>query len=545
MTTDLSSTSYDLVPYSSTAFPQTHPDRLATVARLFGVEAAEPQSCRVLELGAASGGNLIPMAYELPDSGFVGVDLSSRQIADGQATIAELGLANIEFRQLSITDIGRDFGEFDYVICHGGYSWVPDAVREHILTVCRDNLAPNGVAYVSYNTYPGWHLRGLIRDMMRYHADRFGEPKKRIAQARALLEFLAASVPGDGPYGMMLRHEVDRIRKKADDYLFHEHLDEVNSPVYFHQFAQQVAAHGLQYLGEAELRTMLVGNLAPKVSETLRRVAQDIIHMEQYMDFVRNRTFRQSLLVHNERALRRKLQPAYVKPFFFACPAKPLSPSPDLAPNAPEGFRVPSGPTITTPDPATKAALWVMAQHWPEPLSFGELCTESRHLLESAAKRTAPWDPTAEDFLAGEMLAGVMAGIVELRPRRLALTRMIDDRPVASRIARRQANHDPTGRVVNLRHEPVLLNELQRQVIHHLDGEHDRNKLLNELIGLVLSGKLNVDRQGRKVVDQTTLRATLAPLLEAELSWLASSALLESGKVATDASGPHQLRVNP
>lgn len=74
-------TSYDEVPYESYPFAQTHPDRLATVATLLGLRPAPVEQCRVLELGCAGGGNLIPMALTLPESTFVGIDLSARQIA--------------------------------------------------------------------------------------------------------------------------------------------------------------------------------------------------------------------------------------------------------------------------------------------------------------------------------------------------------------------------------------------------------------------------------------------------------------------------------
>src|SRR5436190_23362618 len=91
-------TSYDEVPYKSYPYPQSHPDRLATVATLFGMEPPPLDNCRVLELGCCSGGNLIPMAERFPGRRFVGVDYSQRQVAEGQATLKELGLENIELR---------------------------------------------------------------------------------------------------------------------------------------------------------------------------------------------------------------------------------------------------------------------------------------------------------------------------------------------------------------------------------------------------------------------------------------------------------------
>jgi tRNA/tmRNA/rRNA uracil-C5-methylase (TrmA/RlmC/RlmD family) len=116
------------------------------------------------------GDNLVPMALGLPAARFVGVDLSPRQVEVAQRTIAALGLSNIEFREADIAAIDASWGEFDYVIAHGVYSWVPEPVRERLLALCNANLAANGVAYVSYNTNPGWRVHGMIRDMMIYHA---------------------------------------------------------------------------------------------------------------------------------------------------------------------------------------------------------------------------------------------------------------------------------------------------------------------------------------------------------------------------------------
>jgi cyclopropane fatty-acyl-phospholipid synthase-like methyltransferase len=163
MENDLEYTSYDKVPYESEPFVQTHPDRLATLGRLFGLSPVPITQCRVLELGCAGGGNLIPMACQLPQSRFVGVDFSKRQVEMGRKVIQVLSLSNIRIGLANIMDVDQTWGVFDYIICHGVYSWVADDVQEKILSIAKENLAENGIAYVSYNTYPGWHMREMIR----------------------------------------------------------------------------------------------------------------------------------------------------------------------------------------------------------------------------------------------------------------------------------------------------------------------------------------------------------------------------------------------
>jgi SAM-dependent methyltransferase len=207
-------TSYDLVPYWGHPYRESHPDQLATVARLFGLTTPAVDKARVLELGCASGANLIPAAVSVPGATFLGIDLSLRQIDEGRRTIAALGLANIELVQGSIDTIGAEHGQFDYIICHGVYSWVPRNIQDHILRVCSRNLAAEGIAYVSYNTYPGWFMRGMVRRMMGFHARRFADPATQLEQARALLDFLSRASTGvDATYHALLSREINILRQ--------------------------------------------------------------------------------------------------------------------------------------------------------------------------------------------------------------------------------------------------------------------------------------------------------------------------------------------
>ncbi len=126
---------YDTVPYESYPYPNTHPESLYTIGKLFGMQPVDFNNCKVLELGCASGGNIISMATLNPNSTFVGVDLSKVQIEEGNKQIQELGLKNITLKQLSILDITSEFGEFDYIITHGILSWVPGEVQDKIFEI--------------------------------------------------------------------------------------------------------------------------------------------------------------------------------------------------------------------------------------------------------------------------------------------------------------------------------------------------------------------------------------------------------------------------
>ena len=68
---------------------------------------------------------------------------------------------------------------------------------------------------------------------------------------------------------LLLRRELEILARTGTDYLLHEHLEEVNTPLYFHQFVERSHAEGLQYLGDADVPTMLTRGLAPAVAETV------------------------------------------------------------------------------------------------------------------------------------------------------------------------------------------------------------------------------------------------------------------------------------
>ena len=77
------------------------------MATLLDLNPPSVEACRVLEIGCACGGNIIPMAESLPQSQFVGIDLSERQIAIGQRAIERLSLQNIELVAMNLMDVGQ------------------------------------------------------------------------------------------------------------------------------------------------------------------------------------------------------------------------------------------------------------------------------------------------------------------------------------------------------------------------------------------------------------------------------------------------------
>jgi SAM-dependent methyltransferase len=476
-----SQTSYDQVPYEGCSYPQAHPDRLAAVATLLGLSPPPVTRCRVLELGCAAGAHLLPMAVALPGSTFLGLDLSARQVEEGRRVIAALGLDNVRLEVRSIAEGDEGLGTFDYVLCHGVYSWVPPQVQDAILAACARNLAPGGVAYVSYNTYPGWHLCRPVRDLLLYHTRHLEGPPARLAAARGLLGVLAGAVRGqEGPQARLLEHELDLLGRHGDSYLFHEYLEEVNQPVYFLEFAERAAGWGLRYLAEAQLGTMALDGYPPEVQQALRAASPDVLHLEQYLDFLRNRTFRQTLLCHQGAAVDYRLCAERLRGLYVASPARPLA-------TAEECFTGPSGATVKSTDPLARAALLHLGEIWPRAVPFEELCRAARARLGGAG----PPDAGRDTQVVGQcLLACYLAdpdGLAYLWTHPPNFTAAAGDRPVASPLARLQAAHD--ARATNLRHQTVALDDFRRAVLCRLDGTCDRAALGRELGG-ALEGAL-------------------------------------------------------
>ena len=521
-------TSYDEVPYPSQPFPSTHPDHLAVVATLLGLSPAPADRCRVLELGCASGGNLIPLAYTYPDSTFLGIDLSVVQIRQGEELRAALGLANLEHRALNLLEVDDQFGMFDFIICHGVYSWVPAAVQDKILEICARRLAPDGIGFVSYNTFPGWHMRGMIRAMMGLHDRRFRDrpAAERVAEARALLAFLAEAVPQeDTPYSLLLRQHLEQLSACPDSYLFHEHLEECNEPSYFIEFCERLAAKGLRYLGESEFRVMVPStSFAPEVQDRLQALAPSLLEMEQYMDLLRNRMFRQTLVGHD------RLRPSYevradrLSAFRVASTLRPRATAPDLASHAPEEFVAASGMTLTTSTPLVKAALTALGELWPRAVAFADLPALARSRLAGSG----PEDPAADAAALGKALLTAYASggrrLVELWLRPPAFAAEAGARPLASRLARLQAAG--TNPVTNLRHEPVNLDPLEVRLLRLLDGTRERTDLVEALLQGFHEGELSIAQAGRPVSESAQAREILGGFLAECLPRFASAALL-------------------
>ncbi len=467
---------YDAVPYPGRVFPATHPDHLAVIATLFGMAPAPPEHCRVLELGCGDGGNLIPMAYELPHSEFTGVDLAANAIRQGQEDVERLGLRNIELIHGDLTEFVPPNGPFDYIIAHGLYSWVPETIREKIWHLMAAHLKPQGVAYVSYNACPGGLFRDAVRQILLYHVRDISTPEEQISEARKLLAYLAGAPSHDDEFRAFLARESKDLNSRSAAAVYHDYLSPDSQPFWLHEVVASAGAHGFQYLGDADLQLMHM-EIIPEPAPGLPRFPPPeagLLAREQYIDILLCRRFRRSLFCRADVTLDRSAPPRVMHRFELASPLAPAAPDPPLEGSVRVEFSSPQVGSITTNYPLAKAALLELGALWPAGIPFEALFQEaSRRLGE------APSEETRSD-LATFLWRLASAGIVELHLHRFSFATQAGDRPVASPVARIWAGREAL--VPNLRHRAIEISTPRaRQLLLLLDGTWDRHALASEM----------------------------------------------------------------
>lgn len=301
-TNDVQQTIYSELGYKSMPFPYTTPATLEAYAALVGISAPNPKTARVLELGATYGGNIISQALFNPDATFVGIELSQEQVEKGNEVIANAGLTNVSLIQSDIASIGSEIGTFDYIIAHGVYSWVDDGVKDALLRLMDEHLAEDGIAYVSYNTYPGWHTMEEVRQLMMFSnrdKTQFNH-KEKVLHGKMIGSIVGSQIlkydnlkERNSKFLGALRS----VMQKDEYYVGHDHLEPNNDPVYFYQFNDHLGAHNLAYLCDADLTLSMVRSFDADIADMLDKLApNDHVAQEQYLDFMLDTTFRKSII---------------------------------------------------------------------------------------------------------------------------------------------------------------------------------------------------------------------------------------------------------
>ncbi|TCR64309.1 class I SAM-dependent methyltransferase [Bosea sp. BK604] len=470
---DVASNPYDAVAYPGHAFSQTFPDKLGTIAHFHGMDPAPLARMRVLELGCGSGGNLIPMAFQYPGAQFVGIDLSLSAIALARRNAGELSLANIVFEHRDIMNVAAELGRFDYIIVHGVYSWVPSQVRDKILAIFGELLAPQGVAYVSYNAQPGGHLRDIARDVMLFQTRDVSDPQERVRVARASLKRFAEASDPDSFYGAALRLRLQQIDELPDAVLYHDDLNPDARAFTLREILADAARHGLKFLAEASFPNQLGAARGPAQQLLATITAEDPLEREQSLDLLIGRPFRETLLCRDNIVVRRGITAASLAPYHLAADVRPVEVAEEERRPGVDRFQFGAGARLSIDLASCKAALRALGAAWPGSIPHAELVADALRESGAAGEREAA-------RLNDALVAIFRAGLLDIHREAPRVANVISERPVASAVARWQA--ETSAYVTDLRHRSVELDSLiVRKFVCLMDGTRDTATLLEDL----------------------------------------------------------------
>ena len=301
-TDDMQQTIYKELGYKSYPFPFTTPAYLEAYGTLVGLNTPPAKTARVLELGATYGGNIISQAVHNPEATFVGIELSQDQVEKGNKIISDAKLDNVSLIQGDIMNFDETLGTFDYIIAHGFYSWISDEMKDKLLDIISHHLADNGIAYVSYNTYPGWHTMEEVRQLMLFANRGYDEltHKEKVLRGKTVGSLVGAQILN---YDNLKERNskflgaLRSVMQKDDYYVGHDHLEPHNDPCYFYQFNDHLKAHNLTYVCDADLTLSMVRTYDDSIADKLEKLAPNSqADQEQYLDFMLDTTFRKSII---------------------------------------------------------------------------------------------------------------------------------------------------------------------------------------------------------------------------------------------------------
>jgi len=451
---------YDDLAYGDLTIHDTHPGLMSAIGALAGLNPPEVATARVLELGCGTGFNLLAMSQSTPTGFFVGLDLNAAHIQRARESAAAIGATNVEFHCLSLTDFTAEPASFDYIIAHGVYSWVPGFVRDAIFRVIQRHLSPNGLAYVSYNTLPGWRLRGLVRDSLRFFTDPGESAASQVRYARAAVEQLTKVLPNaDSIYSRALRDEWNGIRDTPDFYVAHEYLASENTAFFFEEFRQRAAAANLQFAAEARLVSNAFAQ-SGDIEASLDAVGgDDYIRREQFLDILIGRYFRQTLLCHAGLELDRNMDTYNLLDRNVTATVEVLERSRGL-------LRVKQvwDKEAEVTDAAVLAALEHLLERGVHPVPARD--------LEGPILRAMGMDGMrgmAGPVVASVLWSGWRNGFWALRTDQPAVSPTVPGFPTACPLARLQAA--TAAECTSRLHRPVKLTEAEREILQQLTGD--------------------------------------------------------------------------
>lgn len=492
-----------IIIFDSKPNPERHPDRLRVVAALRGLTAAPFSNCSVLDIGCGVGADMIHFALSAPDSTFHGFDISEEHLAIGRGLIERLQLSNVTLESADIANFTSP-NKYDYIFCHGVFSWVDQTLREKILKICSEHLSPSGIAFISFNCLPGWYTRDTLRKLLQQTDDPKRTPAERVEIAlntmQTTRERLAES---QTLHSQQFQQELDSCLCQSNAFIYHELLASINTPFYLHDFMQLAAQQSLQYLGDGRPSRMhvLPGELEDREFRkalTLKQFPEPI--EEQIWDTIVAPPIRGCLLCHDSHTLAREPEFSHIFSMHISSALVPLSDEPRVTDTSIEIFCDAREYNLEVQSPQLKAALSILAKKWPLAMPVQTVLTRVSELTGDSIDTTQD----ANKPLLARLGEYFFMNLVDLyfEPPRIA--EKLVRKPILFPLAREQAALGFSW-VSNPRFEYARIDELDRQILELLDGSHDSESIATILLKRIASGALEYrpapDTDGKQPIE--------------------------------------------
>lgn len=505
---------YDERTFTSRPSPERHPERMFIVASLLGLKPQHPSKCRVLELGSSTGDLLAPLAVQYPQSQFTGVDSSAHQCRQAEtmsqnlsrisqttpmqeSITCGLGLSNLSFLQADLCDLKLEAQSYDYIVCHGLYSWVSEDVRQAIWRLSKHALKDTGILLLSSNCWPGSYWRELITKLVRAFDDSRRGVSERVAAARSLMgQLYKQAMELQTPHSLMIVREVERLSAESDALVLHELLNPFSTSFSVRELIASAGEHGFAYAGDTRLSRVrgwlgleALGNLFggldsspghkhpsppssnPLLPQSLGQGSTDLSHLglgEFYMDVLSPGNFRELLFVPQSQYVDwgRMANPDdydILGSCFFSSALVRVD-SEDFG--HPPQFCDAQGRRYTAPSSLIAVALDILAEVWPANISFSELQTQTEE--RCGTRDIAP-------VLLRSLKELTLQNAIDVRTETLSIARHLSAKPCVWSVAREQARR--LGWATNLRYEYQEFGVGVGELISAIDGSRTRSDL--------------------------------------------------------------------
>ncbi|NLF24330.1 MAG: methyltransferase domain-containing protein [Deltaproteobacteria bacterium] len=518
-------TDYNQIHFASKPSPARHPSRFETIARLYGLEVKPFDTAKILELGCSTGDNLLPIACLYPDTKCVGIDAAANQIQEGKKNSELLQLKNIHWEAKSFAE--ADFGpeKFDYIICHGIFSWIDQNVRMQLFQLAAQSLGPQGVFFISFNCNPGWEFRKVLIDFINRRIPENLDASARILKARDLCNFLEeALVDSTEPYGLGLKKEAENAKTQSDSYIYHEILNQQADATSFADFIKIAERFGFSFLADARFERVLSRrlqalHLSTQAQETLAAFASDFEALESLLDYAFPTTLRSSLLVFKQE-INRSIDPQRIKDLYLSGAFRLCSPGRDLKKSGMLEFETPAGQILEVDSFPRKAFLLTLGENYPCSLAFDQSVSaiNSRFAYNLATDEL--------DDLCRFALGLFSQKLLEILPRHLPLKSEVSDRPHVFTFARLQAKKQSW--VTNIRNEYVNLDPFQLELIQLCNGENTISDMTSHILA-VATQKLHPSSGMENLEEDEEVRTDIEEACRENIRIFAESSLIVGG----------------